>query len=170
MMKGHRRDRREWAATLDFRDGREYGSRCSGTSDGVDIRDQLTAAGGREVICIHTHAGSTAFTPRDAEVLLANSNIPTIAVVGADRTLYFMSRDPSEQRDYARVLYDVEDTYMRKSWALDGTYRAIRRLGLMTERQAWREQTHETWERIRVDLGLLYDRVERPLSLERAPQ
>ena len=156
--RGFRRERREFAAMVDARTGEQVGPICSGAPDEVDATLLLAAAKGREVVSIHTHLGSSAFSPRDAQVFLSEPAIRVLVVIGVDRTLYVLSAVPATGKDPA-LAFTIEAHYERVVLAVAGTYRALRRQGYLTKAQAWREQTHDTWVQISRDLGLRYDRV-----------
>lgn len=170
MLKGHRRDWKEWAAMLDIHFGAECGPWCSGEADQVDIADQLRTSGEREVMSLHTHPCNASFSSRDAEVLLANPTIRALVVIGADGTLYVLSRDLTSGMNYAQVRYQVESMHKSQVQALATAYRALRRAGYLTRAAAWRAHSQETWERIGTTLGLLYDRVEAAPPAVRSPQ
>ena len=144
---------------LDLETGAEYGPRCVGVNDRVDIRPQLHAAGDRAVVSIHTHPGNSAFSDRDAQVFLSASTICVVAVVGADGTWYVASDDPAAAGDPAPLVHQVPALYKAAADRLDETYRALKHMGLLTNEQAWQEQTHDVWEQLAPALGLRYDRV-----------
>jgi len=161
-LQAAKRRRKEYAGMLDVETGEEYGPRCEGVNDRVDIRPQLHAASGRAVVSIHTHPGSSAFSDRDAQVFLSAPTIHVLAVIGADGTWYVLSDDPAVKRDPAPLVHQVTALYKAAADGRDETYRALKRIGQLTSERAWQEQTHDVWEQLGPALGLRYDRVRPP--------
>jgi hypothetical protein len=153
-----RKRRRELAGMLDLATGDPIGAITRGEADKVDANEQLAAAQGRPVVSVHTHPGNSAFSHRDLEVFFDAPEIQVLVVIAADGTLYVMSPKPGTPKNPSYA-YSVEGDFTKMINARVGIYRALRRRGLLTEAQAWREQTHEAWTALGPALGLRYDRV-----------
>lgn len=162
--RGPKRQRREFAAMVDAQTGEQVGPICSGAPDEVDATPLFAAAQGRQVVSIHTHPGSSAFSPRDAQVFFSEPAIRVLIVMGVDGTLYVLSADPATSKDRA-LAFTIEERYERVALELADVYRALRRQGYLTRAEAWREQTHETWVRLSRELGLRYDRTRTAEAL-----
>ena len=95
-------------------------------------------------------------------MFLHDATIRVLVVVGTDGTWYVLSDDPAVQRDPAPLVHQVPARYTAAADPLDETYRALKQMGLLTNEQAWQEQTHQVWEQLAPALGLRYDRVRPP--------
>ncbi len=146
---------REHAAMVDARTGQRLGHIAAGSSAGVDIASLLQAAKGHRAAGVHTHPGSSSFSPDDAAVLVEEAALDVIAVVGADGTWYVLSPEPNAERP-ARSRIEV--LYGDSVDALAPQYVGFTALGL-TDEEIWQEHSHGVWQGIAPALGLRYDRI-----------
>lgn len=146
----------EYAFSLDILTGGMVGSICHGTAAEVDITEQIAAMhdSGR-FVSLHTHAGSTAFSDSDADLLLSNRPIVTIVAVGVDGSWHLLSKLPGAAVAEAKVGVAA---LQRSVARLSPAYLALAESGAVTHEEALRQMLHTIWQLIARPLGLRYDR------------
>lgn len=145
----------EHAGMIDAQTGRQLSAVAVGTLDGVDVDAQLKAAQGHRAASVHTHPGSSAFSPNDAILLVEEPVLSLIVVVGADMTWYVLSVQPDALPTTSAV---IEQRYEQTAHALAPRYDGLYALGL-SDAEVWQEHSHGIWQDISASLGLRYDRI-----------
>ena len=147
----------ELAAMLDADTGVAVGAVLGGAQASVDIRPHLDAMQlRRSYLSIHTHPGSSSFSPQDVDILLTHVPLRVMAVVGADGTWYVLSQRYLGVPNRPAVLDAFRDAVL----AQRSKYLGLINSGTMSRRAAWRQHTHEAWTIVAAPAGLRYDRIE----------
>src|SRR5207249_1069260 len=144
----------EHAASFDIDTAETAGPLSTGRAAEVDIREQTAALQPhRHYVSVHTHRTSAAFSDLDVDVLLRNSPLSTIVVVGHDGTWYVLSK-----RRGARVARpETGVAAFRTAFAtLSVDYLARVQAGQLTSEEAFRDALHRIWQVIAPPLGLRY--------------
>ncbi len=148
----------EFAALIEAGTGRQVGGILGGQTTAVDIEPHLDALRlGRQYVHLHTHPGSSSLSDADGSILLAHSPLRALAVIGRDRTWYILSKRPGQPT--AGPAEGVL-AYREALHALLPKYRQLVQSGRLDAATAWRQHTHEAWERVAPALGLRYDRIQ----------
>ncbi|HEY7066034.1 MAG TPA: hypothetical protein VII06_31470 [Chloroflexota bacterium] len=147
----------EWSAMIDTATAARVGPILSGGEAYVDLDAQFAALDWRgQYLAIHTHPNSTSFSDVDGGTLASNPPLRTIVVVGRNGTWYVLSKLPGRPTPNA---LDVRLAYLQQLRTIVPKYRTLVQSGQIDAVEAWRQQTHEAWELVALDLRLRYDRV-----------
>lgn len=138
----------EHAMMFDAETGDPVGGSLTGTRSSTDLRAHIARfQAGREYFQIHTHPGSTSFSPNDVLVLATQPAIRAMAVVGVDRTWhivsYLVERPPASRRD-------VVDAFIEELARLEAE-------GVEFERRP-----HKAMLEVAARHGVRYDRIGGP--------
>ncbi len=147
----------EFAAMVDVESGAQIGDILGGVTQSVDTGPHLNAMrAGRQYVHLHTHPSSSAFSRQDAAILISNNSIQTMGVIGSDGTWYLLSRA-------TQTIVSIRSTFIAYNQAiqsLETHYEALVQRREVTQEAAWREHSHEAWQRIATQVHLRYDRIE----------
>ena len=148
----------EHAAMVDADSGDLVGTILDGQEDQIDLGALLHELPPvTRCVQIHTHPGSSSFSPEDALILVTHVAIQCMAVVGLDGAWYLLSKaanDPSPPREQVWLAFSIEADALRPK------YRAMALSGLLTPEARRRQETHQIWQRVAPLLALRYDQIE----------
>jgi hypothetical protein len=150
---------REHGGVVDAATGARIGPITVGTRRTVSFVEPIRAArdrGTASVIGVHTHPGSSSFSPADAGLFEKDAIVAVMVVVAPDGSWYVLSLEPGTPPPSRE---DIEERFETVFDHLTPTYRVLVNDGTLAPDRAWQELMHEVWEIIAPALGLRYDRV-----------
>lgn len=148
----------EFAALIDANTGEQLGPILGGISRTVDARPLLRAMQPvHEYVEVHSHPESSAFSWQDAGILARNPALRATLIISADGTSYALSRVPGA---LPPTIAAIRSAYLAGYTALLPRYRELVQSGAASAHEAWREHSHEIWQRVSNPLNLRYDRLE----------
>lgn len=148
----------EHAAMVDADSGAQVGGVVAGEEHQVDVAAHLlSAAARRRYMLMHTHPGSSSFSPQDGLILIDQSALSSTLAIGANGTWYLLSKLPGVKPPESGELlfvYAIERERVRPAYVR----RAVQ--GQLTPAAAQIAYIDEIWRNIAPLLMLRYDRVE----------
>jgi hypothetical protein len=150
---------REHGGVVDAVTGERIGPISVGTRGSVSFAEQIRATrerGTASVIGVHTHPGSSSFSPADAGLFERDAIVAVMAAVGPDGSWYVLSPEPGTTPPPKD---EIEERFETVLDHVAPTYRALIDDGTLPPDRAWQELVHEVWDIIAPALGLRYDRL-----------
>lgn len=147
----------EYAAMIDAATGQRIGPIIDGEKNEADIGEHIRAmVSGREYIQLHTHPLSSSFSDADVFVMSANDGFKYMVVTGADGTQYILMKNPGAKY---YTYQEIHNEYRIVRSLLHSKYANLVQTGQMSPEQAWKEHSHEIWERIASNFDFRYIRI-----------
>lgn len=154
-----RRESLEFAVILDRESGALAGNVIAGESDQIDLSAALARlVRAHQFLQIHTHPGSTSFSDADVAMLVGQTALAAVIVLGADGTVYILSKSRGVV-PAAPLAAMVE--WNREYAARFPRYRRAVLAGDLSVAEAAKRHSHTVMQGLAPRFGVTYQRLER---------